>query len=84
MTPHCLPPAVSSHALVPFRFFDHEGQSEQWDNALSASNAVFTGIFVVEMLLKWMAIGIPLYFQVRLGLNQETGTSLPREFPRPI
>jgi len=42
----------------------HYGQGPNWDMALSKANIVFTGIFVLEMLLKWMAIGIPLYFKV--------------------
>ena len=47
-------------------FLTFQGESDRWAAALSIANAVFTGIFVAEMLLKWMAIGVPLYFQVKL------------------
>lgn len=40
----------------------HEGQGEKWDAAFAASNAAFTGIFVVEMVLRWTAMGLPQYF----------------------
>ena len=32
---------------------------------LSVANVVFTGIFVVEMLLRWIALGFKQYFRVR-------------------
>ncbi|KAG1668958.1 hypothetical protein FOA52_001002 [Chlamydomonas sp. UWO 241] len=34
----------------------------QWDIALSALNAGYTGIFVIEMLLKWAGLGMNAYF----------------------
>eukprot|EP00197_Chlamydomonas_leiostraca_P007141 CAMPEP_0202863718 /NCGR_PEP_ID=MMETSP1391-20130828/4242_1 /ASSEMBLY_ACC=CAM_ASM_000867 /TAXON_ID=1034604 /ORGANISM="Chlamydomonas leiostraca, Strain SAG 11-49" /LENGTH=470 /DNA_ID=CAMNT_0049543381 /DNA_START=24 /DNA_END=1433 /DNA_ORIENTATION=+ len=40
----------------------HYGQSHRWDVAISAANACFTGIFIIEMVLKWIAVGIPTYF----------------------
>ena len=42
----------------------HEGESAAWIFALSISNVVFTGTFVIEMLLKWTAMGLPAYFKV--------------------
>ena len=47
----------------------HEGESAAWIFALSMSNVVFTGIFVVEMLLKWIALGLPAYFKVIILAN---------------
>ena len=46
-------------------FLTHQGQSQAWVTALSGANVAFTSVFVLEMLLKWAAIGLPLYFQVR-------------------
>lgn len=43
----------------------HEGQNHTWDMALAAANVGFTGLFTIEMLLKWTAIGVKAYFQVR-------------------
>ena len=40
----------------------HEGQGEKWDAAFSAANVAFTGLFVIEMLLRWTAMGLPQYF----------------------
>ena len=40
----------------------HEGQGEKWDAAFSQTNIAFTGIFLMEMLLRWMAMGLPQYF----------------------
>ena len=34
------------------------------NSALDAANAGFTAIYVIEMLLKWTALGIRLYFRV--------------------
>lgn len=34
----------------------------RWDDALSALNAAFTAVFVLEMILKFIAVGIPAYF----------------------
>ena len=47
----------------------HEGESAAWVFALSMSNVVFTGIFVIEMLLKWIALGLPAYFKVIILAN---------------
>jgi len=44
-------------------FMVHYGQGPKWDVAMSASNIVFTGIFVIEMILKWISISITPYFQ---------------------
>eukprot|EP00798_Chlamydomonas_sp_ICE-L_P013416 gene13416-19269_t len=43
------------------------GQNKEWHLSLSILNIVFTGIFTVEMLLKWIAVGLPSYF--RCGWN---------------
>ncbi|KAG1653438.1 hypothetical protein FOA52_010471 [Chlamydomonas sp. UWO 241] len=43
-------------------FMVHEGQSVEWDNALKIANAVFTGIYIVEMFMKQAAIGFRAYF----------------------
>ena len=50
---------------VVVMFLTHQGMSARWESSLSIANAVYTGIFVMEMLLKWGAIGIKPYFQVR-------------------
>ncbi len=50
-------------------FLTHQGQSEAWDIALNGANIAFTGAYVLEMLLKWTAIGLPLYFKVRVAWN---------------
>lgn len=50
-------------ANVITMFMTHEGMSEAWDNALKIANAVFTGIYVVEMLLKQAAMGFTAYFR---------------------
>ena len=42
----------------------HSDMSPQWTSALSLTNAIFTGIFVVEMMLKWVALGLSVYFKV--------------------
>ena len=42
----------------------HSGMSRQWITALSVTNAVFTGIFIIEMMLKWVALGFSVYFKV--------------------
>ena len=39
-------------------------QSPLWDTVLNAANIAFTGIFVIEMFLKLMAIGFKMYFEV--------------------
>ena len=46
-------------------FLTHQGESKQWAQALSLSNLAFTSIFVLEMVLKLMAIGYRAYFMVR-------------------
>ena len=43
-------------------FLQHKGQSEAWTIGLSAANAAFTGIYFLEMLAKWLAIGFKQYF----------------------
>lgn len=43
-------------------FLPHYNQGWEWDIALSVCNAVFTGIYVTEVLVKWTALGIPVYF----------------------
>ncbi|GAX76997.1 hypothetical protein CEUSTIGMA_g4444.t1 [Chlamydomonas eustigma] len=43
-------------------FFSWEGQDSQWVHALICLNAAFSGIFILEMLLKWTSIGFVNYF----------------------
>ncbi|GAX83897.1 hypothetical protein CEUSTIGMA_g11321.t1, partial [Chlamydomonas eustigma] len=43
-------------------FLSRTDESDAWVFALNIVNAVFTGIFVIEMVLKWIAIGFKEYF----------------------
>ncbi len=45
-------------------FLTHQGQTQAWATALSGCNVAFTGVFVLEMTLKMMAIGPKAYFHV--------------------
>ena len=45
-------------------FLTHQDQGPAWSTALSGCNVAFTGIFVLEMTLKLMAIGPNAYFHV--------------------
>lgn len=45
-------------------FLTHQGQGKTWSKALTACNTFFTGLYVAEMVLKMMAIGIHSYFKV--------------------
>eukprot|EP00798_Chlamydomonas_sp_ICE-L_P006468 gene6469-3102_t len=49
-------------------FMVHEGMSDKWQDSLMAANVAFTSIFVVEMMIKMLAINIKPYFQD--GWNQ--------------
>ncbi len=44
-------------------FMSHAGQSSTWDAALNGANVGFTAIFVIEMVLKMMAMGFRHYFK---------------------
>lgn len=46
-----------------FMFLSHQGMSRELARVLTISNMIFTAIFVAEMLLKWMAIGLGPYFK---------------------
>ena len=46
-----------------FMFLSHQGMSSGLARLLTTSNIVFTSIFVAEMILKWMAIGMKQYFK---------------------
>lgn len=57
-------------------------QGPEWDTALSMTNVVFTVIFIVEMVLKWMAIGLKQYFKASGGQGQgQSGRSLGKSQP---
>jgi hypothetical protein len=45
-------------------FLSRTDETPAWVFALNIVNAVFTGIFVLEMVLKWIAIGFKEYFKV--------------------
>ncbi|GFH11377.1 EF-hand domain-containing protein [Haematococcus lacustris] len=45
----------------------HAGMSSAWMTAMSVSNVVFTAIFVLELVLKCVAVGVPAY--LRVGWN---------------
>eukprot|EP00798_Chlamydomonas_sp_ICE-L_P001589 gene1589-32977_t len=44
-------------------FLYHYDQGPVWDTVLLSANIVFTSVFTAEMLLKWIAIGLPQYFK---------------------
>ena len=49
-------------------FLPHYNQGWRWDVALSICNVVFTGLYVSEVLLKWVAIGLKTYFSDRWNI----------------
>ena len=55
---HPSPDLPGSHATPPF-----SPQGPIWDKALSTANIVFTTIFLLEMLAKWVAVGFKAYLQ---------------------
>uniref|UniRef100_A0A7S3R2M3 Ion transport domain-containing protein n=1 Tax=Dunaliella tertiolecta TaxID=3047 RepID=A0A7S3R2M3_DUNTE len=48
--------------------FAHYNMSSQWEMAINYTNIIVTAIFVVEMLLKILAVGLPVY--LRSGWNK--------------
>ncbi len=52
---------ILANIIVLFLFY--QGQSAAWTNALEIANAVFTVIYILEMLLKWTAMGVLSYFR---------------------
>ena len=50
----------------------HADMSNRWKSSLEVANVVFTGIFFVEMILKWFAVGLRAYFKVGLHKKNQT------------
>ena len=57
---------ILSNVLV--MCLSHYGQGPTWDRALTAANIAFTSIYVVEMVLKMLAMGFKEYFSVSCSL----------------
>jgi hypothetical protein len=49
----------------------YDGESRQWQDALNEANAAFTAVYVLEMFLKWIAMGLPRYFEVSVDLRED-------------
>lgn len=47
--------------ICGFLYFQYEGQSDNYSDALDYMNMIFTGVFTVEFVLKLMA------FRVKVG-----------------
>ncbi|KAF5841710.1 Ion transport protein-domain-containing protein [Dunaliella salina] len=43
--------------------FAHYNMNSQWEKAINYTNIIVTGVFVVEMVLKIFAVGLPLYLR---------------------
>lgn len=52
-------------ANVVILMMTHADMSVSWQTFMSSSNIVFTGIFVMEALLKMIAIGVWPYLKVK-------------------
>ncbi|GAX82517.1 hypothetical protein CEUSTIGMA_g9944.t1 [Chlamydomonas eustigma] len=48
--------------LLPL-FMSYQGESDTWAAGLDVVNVVFTSLYVMEMVLKWISIGLPAYFK---------------------
>lgn len=60
-------------ANIFFMLLVHEGQSDRWSFMLSVANTVFTGIFVAEFLLKWLAVGAGVHACMRPAQGGRVG-----------
>ncbi|GAX86028.1 hypothetical protein CEUSTIGMA_g13443.t1 [Chlamydomonas eustigma] len=48
--------------LLPL-FMSYQGESDTWAAGLGVVNVVFTALYVIEMILKWISIGACAYFK---------------------